>query len=136
MEHRSITTCTGDGYPLLLFAPGGMQSIAPLWRKRPGAPGVEMPWIDPTTELADQFRVVAMDQRNAGRSSAPITAADSGSTYTADHPAEPPVGASLTRATVQVGAIRGSKALRGADSGPIRVSKGLGPRSRPRPDGR
>jgi pimeloyl-ACP methyl ester carboxylesterase len=62
-----------------------MQSIAQLWRERPGAPGGQMPWIDPTTELSDQFQVVAMDQRNAGRSSAPISAADSWSTYTADH---------------------------------------------------
>jgi pimeloyl-ACP methyl ester carboxylesterase len=62
-----------------------MQSIAELWRERPGAPGVQMPWIDPTTELSDQFQVVAMDQRNAGRSSAPISAADGWSTFTDDH---------------------------------------------------
>jgi pimeloyl-ACP methyl ester carboxylesterase len=75
----------GGGYPLLLFAPGGMQSIAQLWRERPGAPAVQMPWIDPTAELSDQFQVVAMDQRNAGRSSAPVRATDGWSTYTADH---------------------------------------------------
>ena len=75
----------GDGYPLLLFAPGGMHSVAQMWRERPGAPGQPMPWIDPTTELAGEFRVVAMDQRNAGRSTAPIHAADGWPTYTADH---------------------------------------------------
>ena len=41
----------GEGYPLLLFAPGGMNSIARLWRERPGSPGERMPWIDPTAEL-------------------------------------------------------------------------------------
>ncbi len=75
----------GDGYPLILFAPGGMHSVAQMWRERPGAPGQPMPWIDPTTELSNQFQVVAMDQRNAGRSKAPISAADGWPTYTADH---------------------------------------------------
>jgi hypothetical protein len=41
----------GEGYPLFLFAPGGMNSIARLWRERPGSPGERMPWIDPTAEL-------------------------------------------------------------------------------------
>lgn len=75
----------GDGYPLLLFAPGGMHSIAQLWRERPDAPGERLPWIDPTAELASDFQVIAMDQRNAGRSSAPIAADDAWDAYTADH---------------------------------------------------
>jgi pimeloyl-ACP methyl ester carboxylesterase len=73
-----------DGPPLLLFAPGGMQSVAQLWRERPGSPE-RLPWIDPTTALADAFRVVAMDQRNAGQSSAPISGSDGWQTYTSDH---------------------------------------------------
>jgi pimeloyl-ACP methyl ester carboxylesterase len=75
----------GDGYPLILFAPGGMNSVAQLWRERPGAPGQQMPWIDPTTELSGDFQVVAMDQRNAGRSIAPIGPGDGWATYTEDH---------------------------------------------------
>jgi pimeloyl-ACP methyl ester carboxylesterase len=75
----------GDGYPLVLFAPGGMQSVARMWRERPDAPGVPLPWIDPTSELSGDFGVIAMDQRNAGASSAPITADDGWETYTADH---------------------------------------------------
>jgi pimeloyl-ACP methyl ester carboxylesterase len=43
-----------------------------------------MPWIDPTLELAGDFQVVAMDQRNAGRSSAPIHSSDGWPTYAAD----------------------------------------------------
>ena len=66
----------GSGYPLLLFAPGGMRSSIDFWRQSP---------FDPTAELAQDFRVIAMDQRNAGRSRAPISAADGWETYTADH---------------------------------------------------
>lgn len=66
----------GSGFPLLLFAPGGMRSSIDFWHKSP---------IDPTTALASDFRVIAMDQRNAGKSRAPVTAADGWPTYTADH---------------------------------------------------
>ena len=75
----------GEGYPLVLFAPGGMRSIARLWRERPEAPGEPMPWIDPTTALSGDFQVVAMDQRNAGASSAPVSASDGWEVYAADH---------------------------------------------------
>ena len=66
----------GNGYPLLLFAPGGMRSMIDFWHKSP---------FDPTVEFADEFRVIAMDQRNAGLSSAPIHAGDGWQSYTADH---------------------------------------------------
>ncbi len=69
----------GQGFPILTFAPAGLQSTIEVW-SQPAAP------INPTTELATRFRVIAMDQRNAGgRSHAPITAQDGWSTYTADH---------------------------------------------------
>ena len=69
----------GRGFPILTFAPAGLQSTIEVW-SRPAAP------INPTTELAASFRVIAMDQRNAGgRSHAPITARDGWHTYTADH---------------------------------------------------
>ncbi len=66
----------GTGYPILLFAPGGMRSSIEFWEKSP---------FDPTKELATDFRVIAMDQRNAGKSTAPITADDGWDTYTGDH---------------------------------------------------
>jgi pimeloyl-ACP methyl ester carboxylesterase len=66
----------GSGYPVLLFAPGGMRSAIDWWHRSP---------FDPTTEFSNDFRVIAMDQRNAGGSRAPITAADSWDVYTADH---------------------------------------------------
>ncbi|MFI5328674.1 MAG: alpha/beta fold hydrolase [Candidatus Rokuibacteriota bacterium] len=69
----------GQGFPILTFAPAGLQSTIEVW-SRPAAP------INPTTELAAGFRVIAMDQRNAGgRSHAPITARDGWLTYTGDH---------------------------------------------------
>ena len=66
----------GSGFPILLFAPGGMRSNIEFWANSP---------FDPTKELAANFRVIAMDQRNAGKSSGPITAGDGWDTYTGDH---------------------------------------------------
>jgi pimeloyl-ACP methyl ester carboxylesterase len=70
---------TGRGFPILTFAPAGLQSTIEVW-SRPAAP------INPLTEFARDFRVIAMDQRNAGgRSRSPITAQDGWPTYAADH---------------------------------------------------
>lgn len=69
----------GQGFPILTFAPAGLQSTIAVW-SQPSAP------VNPTTEFASSFRVIAMDQRNAGgRSRAPITAQDGWHTYLADH---------------------------------------------------
>ena len=69
----------GQGFPLLTFAPAGLQSTIDVWQQ-PSAP------INPISEFADEYQVIAMDQRNAGgRSRAPITAQDGWDTYTADH---------------------------------------------------
>jgi pimeloyl-ACP methyl ester carboxylesterase len=69
----------GQGFPILTFAPAGLQSVIGVWREA-SAP------INPTTEFADKFRVIAMDQRNAGgQSHAPITARDGWDSYTTDH---------------------------------------------------
>ena len=66
----------GSGFPVLLFAPGGMRSAISFWR------GAE--W-DPVAALSPHFRVIAMDQRNAGGSRAPVTAEDGWHTYAEDH---------------------------------------------------
>src|SRR5262245_38199131 len=69
----------GQGFPILTFAPAGLQSIIDVWNG-PSAP------VNPTTEFAGNFRVIAMDQRNAGgQSRAPISAGDGWHTYAADH---------------------------------------------------
>jgi len=64
-----------DRCPVLLIAPGGMHSELDKWNM--------MQW-NPLTALADDFQVIAMDQRNAGQSRAPIRSEDSWHTYTSD----------------------------------------------------
>jgi pimeloyl-ACP methyl ester carboxylesterase len=69
----------GQGFPILTFAPAGLASVIDVWSQS-SAP------INPTTEFAANFRVIAMDQRNAGgQSRAPITAQDGWDAYTSDH---------------------------------------------------
>ena len=48
----------GEGFPVLLIAPGGMKSEVSFWNSTP--------W-NPIEQLRGAFRVIAMDQRNAGR---------------------------------------------------------------------
>jgi pimeloyl-ACP methyl ester carboxylesterase len=66
----------GVGFPVLLFAPGGMRSSIEFWARSV--------W-NPIEALADSFRVIALDQRNAGRSTAPVSAADGWHSYASDH---------------------------------------------------
>lgn len=54
----------GHGFPLLLFAPGGINSQVSFWARSA---------IDPF-EFADEFTVIGMDQRNAEHSPAPLAA--------------------------------------------------------------
>ena len=65
----------GKGFPVLLIAPGGMRSAIEFWADGP---------FNPVTTLSEHFRVIAMDQRNAGRSKAPVSGNDGWHTYTAD----------------------------------------------------
>ena len=69
-------TLAGDpgGFPVLAIAPGGMRSAAAGWSRAPWSP----------LEHLSRYRVIAMDQRNAGRSRAPIGEDDGWDTYTAD----------------------------------------------------
>jgi pimeloyl-ACP methyl ester carboxylesterase len=64
-----------DAPAILLIAPGGMKSTISFWQSTP--------W-NPIEQLSADFRVVAMDQRNAGRSRAPVSASDGWHTYTQD----------------------------------------------------
>src|SRR5262249_24547180 len=54
----------GDGFPLLLFAPGGISSQISFW---------EQSAVNPF-DFADEFMVIGMNQRNAGDSPAPLAA--------------------------------------------------------------
>ncbi len=49
----------GQGFPLLLIAPGGVSSEIAFWRR--GA-------VNPIEDFADDFLVIGMDQRHAGES--------------------------------------------------------------------
>ncbi len=76
-DARLHYTVTGDpdGFPVLAIAPGGMKSADALW--------ATMPW-NPHVRLGEGYRVIGMDQRNAGASTAPVSADDGWGTYTAD----------------------------------------------------
>jgi len=65
----------GRGYPILVLAPGGMRSHNDMWNN--------MPW-NPRAALRDTYQVIGMDQRNAGQSTAPVSATDSWSSYASD----------------------------------------------------
>ena len=82
IEHRGAQIYYeeyGQGFPILTFAPAGLRSVIAVWGQ-PSAP------INPISEFAGSYRVIAMDQRNAGgKSRAPITAQDGWDDYTADH---------------------------------------------------
>jgi pimeloyl-ACP methyl ester carboxylesterase len=63
------------GFPVLLFAPGLMRSSASRWDRTD---------LVPRRVLGNSYRVIAMDQRNAGESKAPITATNSWADYADD----------------------------------------------------
>ena len=54
----------GNGFPVLLLAPGGMRSNIQFWDHSP-----YNPWRSLSGE---EFKVIAMDQRNAGESTGPL----------------------------------------------------------------
>ena len=75
----------GSGHPLMIFAPGGLRSELSFWRHSPSNPSAPAVWMDPMKALASKYRIVAMDQRNAGRSCTRIDASDDWHTYAGDH---------------------------------------------------
>ena len=68
--------------PVLLLAPGGLRSRIGLWRHTHD--GRARNWPDSTVELARARRVIAMDQRNAGQSFAPVGPQDGWDSFAAD----------------------------------------------------
>lgn len=65
----------GSGFPVLLLAPGGMRSGIDMWRNAA---------VDPWGSYAGDFRLIAMDQRNTGRSEGPLEPADPWGMYASD----------------------------------------------------
>jgi pimeloyl-ACP methyl ester carboxylesterase len=102
----------GDGFPVLLFAPGGMRSSIGFWARSS--------W-NPIERLSDRFRVIAMDQRNAGRSTAPIHAGNGWHSYAADHVALMDA-LGIERAHVLGGCIGGPYCLGLIKAAPTRVT--------------
>jgi len=118
---------SGSGFPILLFAPGGMRSSIEFWAKSP---------FDPTKEFAEDFRVIAMDQRNAGKSRAPLSASDGWHTYSADHIALLD-HLKIDKCHVMGGCIGGSYCLGAIQAAPGRITAavlqqpiGLSPKNR------
>ncbi len=69
----------GQGFPILTFAPAGLLSTISVWDSA-------MAPVKPVAEWSPNYRVIVMDQRNAGgRSRAPLTAQDGWHSYAADH---------------------------------------------------
>ena len=64
-----------SGVPLLLIAPGGMNSAIAFWGRMP---------FNPIDSYQDEFRVIAMDQRNTARSSGPLDLEDPWAMYVDD----------------------------------------------------
>ena len=102
----------GSGAPVLLFAPGGMRSSIDFWQRAP--------W-NPISELAADFRVIAVDQRNAGDSRAPVRAGDGWRSYAKDHVALLD-HLSIARCAVLGGCIGSSFCLGLIEAVPERVS--------------
>ncbi len=66
----------GEGFPVFLIAPGGMRSTVSFWEATP--------W-NPIEHLRNDYRVIAMDQRNAtARSTGPIAADHGWKTFADD----------------------------------------------------
>ncbi len=109
----------GAGFPVLLFAPGGLRSRMEMWPAPAGGP--PRPWVDWTVALpAAGFTAIAMDQRNAGASRTAIRPDHGWHTYAADHLAlMDHLG--FARFHVLGGCIGGSFCLKAIETAPRRV---------------
>jgi pimeloyl-ACP methyl ester carboxylesterase len=109
----------GTGFPVLLFAPGGLRSRMEMWSAPPDGP--PRPWVDWIEALpAEGFTAVAMDQRNAGASRTAIEPDHGWHTYAADHVAlMDDLG--FPRFHVLGGCIGGSFCLKAVETAPTRI---------------
>ena len=109
----------GEGFPVLLFAPGGLRSRMEMWPSPEGGP--HKSWVDWTKALPRAgFTAIAMDQRNAGASRTAIEADHGWHTYAADHIAlMDHLG--FEKFHVLGGCIGGSFCLKAVETAPTRV---------------
>jgi pimeloyl-ACP methyl ester carboxylesterase len=110
----------GSGFPVLLYAPGGLRSRMAMWPSP--AEGPPRPWVDwPRALAAAGFTAIEMDQRNAGASRTAIAADHGWHTYAADHLALlDHLG--FARFHVLGGCIGGSFCLQAIEAAPTRVT--------------
>jgi len=64
-----------QGFPLLLLAPGALNSTVEAW---------SLAAINPLVSYTEDFRLIAMDQRNAGASRGPLAIDDPWGSFVAD----------------------------------------------------
>ncbi len=97
--------------PLLLFAPGGVNSEIGFWKRS---------IINPIEAFADEFTVIGMDQRHCGASKAGLTA------FSYDEAMKDQIAVlndlGVPRAHVMGGCIGCAYALRIADQAPARIA--------------
>lgn len=105
----------GAGYPLLCLAPGGVNSEIGFW---------QVSAINPLRELADEFLVIGMDQRHAGRSPAPAAPFSYGQAAADQLAVLDDLG--LDRAHAYGGCIGVAYILRLAREAPGRITAGVG----------
>ena len=105
----------GAGYPLLCLAPGGVNSEIGFW---------QVSAINPLRELADEFLVIGMDQRHAGRSPAPAAPFSYGQAAADQLAVLDDLG--LERAHAYGGCIGVAYILRLAREAPGRITAGVG----------
>ena len=65
----------GKGFPLLLIAPGGMTSVISFWARSA---------FNPIEIFSQDYWTIAMEQRNAGKSSGPLDMDDPWGSYADD----------------------------------------------------
>ena len=101
----------GSGFPLLLLAPGGVNSQIEFWQRS---------IINPIESFADEFMVIGMDQRHCGRSKTGLTP------FSYDEAMQDQIAVlndlGLARAHVMGGCIGCAYALRLADQAPARIA--------------
>jgi pimeloyl-ACP methyl ester carboxylesterase len=102
----------GSGFPVLLIAPGAMESAIRMW---------EGMTIDPLAHFEESFQLIGMDQRNAGRSSGPLDSSDPWGMYARDQLALLD-DLSVGRFGVMGACIGGSFALKLIEQAPDRVA--------------
>lgn len=109
--HYEVFGESNGGTPLLLFAPGGVNSQIEFWQRSA---------INPIEAFADEFMVIGMDQRHCGRSKTGLTPFSYQTAMLDQIAVLDDLG--VPRAHVMGGCIGCAYALRLADQAPARVA--------------